>query len=77
MYNTIKGYYENGVIVLNEPAPSTEKSDVLITFTTITNQDNQLAIPDFKIRGEYAKDNIVYIAPDFDDSIDDLFNVFK
>jgi hypothetical protein len=32
MLISIRGYYENGQIVLSEPAPVTGKTDVLITF---------------------------------------------
>jgi hypothetical protein len=77
MFTTIKGYYENGVIVLKEPAPSLEKSEVLVTFTNSINHENQPSNTKNTVRGEYAKDSIVYIAPDFDDSVDDLFDVFK
>ncbi len=32
MYATVKGIYENGQITITEPAPTTEKSAVIITF---------------------------------------------
>ncbi len=32
MLTTIKGYYENGQIILKEPAPVNEKTEVMVTF---------------------------------------------
>ena len=32
MYTAVKGIYENGQITITEPAPTTEKSAVIITF---------------------------------------------
>ncbi len=32
MYSAIRGIYENGTLTLLEPAPTPEKSDVLVTF---------------------------------------------
>jgi hypothetical protein len=32
MYTTVKGIYENGQIIITEPAPTTKKSAVIITF---------------------------------------------
>lgn len=34
MLISIRGYYENGQIVLSEPAPVEVKTDVLVTFLT-------------------------------------------
>jgi hypothetical protein len=34
MLTTIKGYYENGAIVLTEAAPVTDKTEVIVTFLT-------------------------------------------
>lgn len=34
MHTTIKGYYQNGQIILRELPPVTEKTEVLITFLT-------------------------------------------
>ncbi len=34
MLSTIKGYYENGHIILKEEAPVKEKTEVMVTFLT-------------------------------------------
>jgi hypothetical protein len=34
MLTAIKGYYEKGKIILNENAPVTSKTDVIVTFLT-------------------------------------------
>jgi hypothetical protein len=37
MFTTIKGYYEQGKIVLSEQAPVSEKTEVIITFLNETS----------------------------------------
>ena len=74
MFTTIKGTYQNGKIFFNEPPPSLDKSDVLITFT---QPEQSLIKNNIDRKGGFAKDYILYVAPDFDDSMEDLFNVFK
>lgn len=34
MLTTIKGYYEQGAIILTEPVPVTDKTEVIVTFLT-------------------------------------------
>ena len=45
MYTSIKGYYENGQIFLEEPAPVTEKMDVIIIFLAET--ESKASEPEF------------------------------
>ena len=67
MLTTIQGYYEKGRIILKEEAPVTEKTDVMVTFLTERNKDdnNKKRIPG-GLKGK------VSIPDDFNDPIDDL-----
>ena len=40
MHTTIKGYYQNGQIILRELPPVTDKTEVLITFLTDGEETN-------------------------------------
>ena len=77
MYTTIRGLYDNGKILLYEQPPIDAPTEVLVTFTKEVVPVTQEATPHQGRRGGYAKDYILYVAPDFDDPIDDLFDVFK
>lgn len=77
MYTTIRGLYDNGKIVLYEQPPIESPTEVLVTFTkevaAITEKPEQTAFR----RSGFGKGTVLYMAPDFDDPIDDLFDVFK
>ena len=69
MLTTITGTFNNGIIVLNEQAPTTKASKVLITFT------EEIAPADTIINTRkpgFAKEYITYVATDFDAPLDDL-----
>lgn len=76
MQTTIRGLYDNGKIILYEKPPIDTPVEVLVTFTKEVATTSEATLPQGR-RGGYAKDYILYVAPDFDDPIDDLFDVFK
>lgn len=66
MLITIKGYYENGRIVLCEPAPVEAKTDVIVTFLTE---------PILQATGKRMPGGLkgkVSLPDDFDGPLDDL-----
>jgi hypothetical protein len=67
MFATIKGYYEQGQIFLEEEAPVESKTEVIITFLTedIKNSGIQKRVPG-GLKGKVA------IPDDFNDPLDDL-----
>ncbi|MBD0294268.1 MAG: DUF2281 domain-containing protein [Flavisolibacter sp.] len=67
MLTTIKGYYENGRIILKEEPPVTEKTEVIVTFLTEKNEmgTNKKRTPG-GLKGR------VTLPEDFNDPIDDL-----
>ena len=76
MYTTVRGIYENGQISLYEQPPIESPTEVLVTFTKeipVTSKTK----PQQERKGGWGKDYILYVAPDFDDPIDDHFDVFK
>ena len=69
MLTTITGTFNNGIIVLNEQAPTTKASKVLITFTEeIAPAD---AIINIRKPG-FAKGTFINVATDFDAPLDEL-----
>jgi hypothetical protein len=74
MLNTIQGTYSNGVVVLDEQPPVTDTYKVLVTFTERTTTDELPAQPR---KAGFGKGTILYMAPDFDDPIDDHFDCLK
>lgn len=65
MLTVIKGYYEEGKIVMEENAPVTSKTDVIITFLTDTNNKQGKRIPG-GLKGR------VSLPDDFNEPLDDL-----
>jgi len=65
MLTAIKGYYEEGKIVMEEDAPVTSKTDVIITF--LTDNDNK---PGKRIPGGLK--GRVLLPDDFNEPLDDL-----
>lgn len=67
MLTTVHGYYEDGKIVLKEPAPVTEKTDVIVTFLKDNNKESadKKRIPG-GLKGK------VSIPDDFNEPLDDL-----
>ena len=68
MLKTIKGYYEEGGISLNEAVPVNVKTEVIVTFLT----DNQQNISKQRIPGGLT--GKVSIPENFNDSLDDLID---
>jgi len=75
MLTTIQGTYKNGFIVLDEQAPTSNPVKVLVTFTQEIVADNK--IQESKRKAGFAKGTVIYMSPDFNDPIDDLFNALK
>ena len=67
MLTTIKGYYENGKIILKEEPPVTEKTEVIVTFLTEKNETD----PNKKRTPGGLKGRVT-LPEDFNDPIDDL-----
>ena len=67
MLTTIKGYYEQGQIILKEESPVKTKTDVIITFMVEENQNNgnQKRMPG-ALKGK------VSIPDNFNEPIEDL-----
>lgn len=67
MLTSIKGYYEDGKIILNEEAPVKTKTEVMVTFLIEENNDNKnhLRIPG-ALKGK------VTIPDDFNKPLEDL-----
>ncbi len=68
MLTTIKGIYENGKITLYEQPVIKEPVEVLVTFTEAPQKEPLHKAPVFG----YNKGTVVYIAPDFDEPLDEL-----
>jgi len=58
MLTAIKGYYENGRIVMNEKAPVDSKTDVIITFLTDDDKKGIKRIPG-GLKGKYPSPTIL------------------
>lgn len=70
MYTTIKGIYQNGQLTLSEiPPVTTGATEVLVTFTGPVPTEPNNKTPR---KGGFAKDYILYVAPDFDEPLEDL-----
>ena len=64
MLTAIKGYYENGKIVLDEQPPFCEKSSIIVTFLE--------KIPEVKKRVIGSLQGKIEISDDFNEPLDDL-----
>ena len=67
MLNTIRGYYDQGHIVLQEKAPVTAKTEVIITFLT-----KDYAEKKGQFRKPGALKGKVTLPDNFNDPLDDL-----
>jgi hypothetical protein len=65
MLATIKGYYDQGKIILDEKAPVDTKTEVIVTFLTSQSKT-------FKIRRPGALKGKISVPDDFDEPLDDL-----
>ena len=67
MFPTVKGYYENGKIILKEEPPVSEKTEVMVTFLTEKkeNGETQKRIPG-GLKGKVA------LPDDFNEPLEDL-----
>jgi hypothetical protein len=66
MLTAIKGYYDNGKIIMKEDAPVHSKTDVIITFLTEDNENNSGKRIPGGLKGR------VSIPDDFNEPLDDL-----
>ena len=67
MLTTIKGYYDEGQIILKEPSPVKTKTEVMVTF--LTEEQNTSAIKKRKLGG---LEGLVNLPDDFNEPLDDL-----
>ncbi len=68
MFTTIKGYFDNGQIYLQEEFPVTSKTDVMVTF--LTGLKEQQAMPGKRMAGSLK--GRVNTPDDFNAPLDDL-----
>ena len=67
MLTTIKGIFDHGAIVLSEPPPVHDKTEVFVTFLSGDEADHR------KQRGEPgALKGLVTLPADFNEPLDDL-----
>ena len=76
MYTTIRGLYDNGKIVLYEQPPISSPTEVLVTFTKEVDLLSETTLKKERKAG-FAKGTILYMSTDFDEPIDDHFDVFS
>ena len=70
MYAAIKGIYENGQFFLEEPAPTMQKTKVVITFLTDGNEEEKPVKKGVRIGSLAGKG--YSIPDDFNEPLDDL-----
>ncbi len=68
MLNAIKGIYNNGQVILEETPETAEPVEVLVTFTKdiVPTQIKK------KLEFGFAKGQVLYMAPDFNEPLEDL-----
>jgi Protein of unknown function (DUF2281) len=67
MLTAIKGIYKDGTVILNEKPPIDTPMEVIVTFT------QEIETPTKKQRkAGFAKGFFTYVAPDFNEPLDDL-----
>lgn len=75
MYTAVKGTFENGRVTLEEPAPTLEKTKVVVMFLPEENGSSSFSgireMGSLKRLGE-TKGKTYSIPDDFNDPIDDL-----
>lgn len=74
MLTAIKGYYDQGKIILKEEPPVTEKTDVIVTFLQETSSQNP-TVADLAKKNEIVFGSLkgkVSLPDDFDEPLDDL-----
>jgi len=65
MLTAVKGYYEEGKIVLEEEPPVTSKTEVIVTFLTREESPVKKRVPG-ALKGKIS------LPDDFDEPLDDL-----
>ena len=68
MLNAIKGIYNNGQVTLEETPETSEPVEVLVTFT----KDISATQPKKKLVFGFAKGQVLYMAPDFNEPFEDV-----
>ena len=69
MLTAIKGIYKDGTITLNEKPPIEKPMEVIVTFT----QEIETS-PKKQRKAGFAKGFFTYVAPDFNEPLDELKN---
>lgn len=64
---TIEGVYENGVVKLSEIPPTGKSMKVMVVFVEETD-----ALPKKVRKAGFGKGTFTYIAPDFDEPLEEL-----
>jgi hypothetical protein len=72
MYTAIRGIYENGKIELLEPAPSTDKAEILISFLNETKTSTTNRQPGGLLKLDHLKGKKLSIPSDFNTPLTDL-----
>jgi hypothetical protein len=67
MLTTVKGYYDQGQIILNEKPPIEKKTDVIVTFLT---DEKSVATSSKRILG--ALKGKITLPDNFDDQLEDF-----
>lgn len=67
MLTSVKGTYQNGQIILEEPAPTKETVPVLVTFL---EKEEQVEVKSKKVIG--SLEGKISIPDDFNEPLDDL-----
>ena len=70
MYTAVKGTFENGQVILEEPAPTTEKTKVVVMFLPEENKESNAKKQGVRIGSLAGKG--YSIPDDFNDPLDDL-----
>ena len=67
MLTTIKGYYEQGKIILAEQAPTKDRTEVMVTFLTDSSQEDRNGIRKLGLlKGKIS------VPDDFNDQLEDF-----
>jgi len=77
MYTTVRGIYENGQISLYEQPSIESLTEVLVTFTKEIDTPIKLEQSSVERKAGFGKGTVLFVSDNFDEPIDDIFNVFK
>jgi len=72
MYTAVRGTFENGQVILEEPAPTTEKTKVVVMFLPEENNDKEPHAKKQGVRIGSLAGKGYSIPDDFNEPLDDL-----